>query len=374
MQKQECELQKKLKEIISIFLSSNFWRTVFVLFGIILLVISPIYLFRENNFKLNLNQFLNLENNTKVVLDLCHVETFEGGSASREGYFRRQAQKFNKQNSNFFISITTMSLDEFELNMAHGYEANIYSFGIGAGDKLKSKLQPLKKINNIRDDLQKNAMIDGKIYAYPYILSGYAVISYESLTTNDQNLTARLQSSASGKKIVNGTVFGMKNTTPAQALVESGITLSMQDLTIENSSYLAYTTFLNKNTKSLVGTARDVARLKNREQMGSISPCVYSYLSGYSDLIQYLGISKLLSGVKSEVATAFAKSLLKEEAQRDLSSIGLFSVTNNKIYNEDFMSEFENCLQKPLKSIDAFASKKEIEIEQAKALERLYKN
>lgn len=367
-------MQKKLKEIMSIFLSSNFWRIVFVLFGIILLLFSPIYLFRENNFKLNLNQFLNLENNTKVVLDLCHVETFEGGSASREGYLRRQAQKFNKQNSNFFISITTMSLDEFELNMAHGYEADIYSFGIGAGDKLKEKLQPLKKINNIRDDLQKNAMIDGKIYAYPYILSGYAVISYESLTTNDQNLTARLQSSASGKKIVNGTVFGMKNTTPAQALVENGITLSMQDLIIENSSYLAYTTFLNKNTKSLLGTARDVARLKNREQMGNISPCVYSYLSGYSDLIQYLGISKLLSGVKSEVATAFAKLLLKEEAQRDLSSIGLFSVTSNKIYNEDFMSEFENCLQKPLKSVDAFASKKEIEIEQAKALEKLCKN
>ena len=374
MQKQECELLKKLKEIMSIFLSPNFWRIVFVLFGIILLVISPIYLFRENNFKLNLNQFLNLENNTKVVLDLCHVETFEGGSASREGYLRRQAQKFNKQNSNFFISITTMSLDEFELNIAHGYEADIYSFGIGAGDKLKSKLQSLKKINNIRDDLQKNAMIDGKIYAYPYILSGYAVISYEGLTTNDQNLTARLQSSASGKKIVNGTVLGMKNTTPAQALVENGVTLSMQDLTIENSSYLAYTIFLNKNTKSLVGTARDVARIKNREQMGSISPCVYSYLSGYSDLIQYLGISKLLSGVKSEVATAFAKLLLKEEAQKELSTIGLFSVTNNKIYNEDFMSEFENCLQKPLKSVDAFASKKEIEIEQAKALERLYKN
>lgn len=374
MQKQECELQKRLKEIISIFLSSNFWRIVFVLFGIILLVISPIYLFRENNFKLNLNQFLNLENNTKVVLDLCHVETFEGGSASREGYLRRQAQNFNKQNSNFFISITTMSLDEFELNIGHGYEADIYSFGIGAGDKLKGKLQPLRKINNIRDDLQKNAMIDGKIYAYPYILSGYAVISYESLTTNDQNLTARLQSLASGKKIVNGTVFGMKNTTPAQALVENGITLSMQDLTIENSSYLAYTTFLNKNTKSLLGTARDVARLKNREQMGSISPCVYSYLSGYSDLIQYLGISKLLSGAKSEVATAFAKLLLKEEAQKELSTIGLFSVTSNKIYNEDFMSEFENCLQKPLKSVDAFASKKEIEIEQAKALEKLYKD
>ena len=31
-------------------------------------------------------------------------------------------------------------------------------------------------------------------------------------------------------------------------------------------------------------------------------------------------------------------------------------------------------LQKPLKSVDAFASKKEIEIEQAKALEKLCKN
>ncbi|MGN0798494.1 MAG: hypothetical protein ACI4L7_02920 [Christensenellales bacterium] len=359
---------------MNIFLSSNFWRFVFVFFGIAFVAISPVYLFREKNFKLNLNQFLNLESNTKVVLDLCHVETFEGGSASREGYLKRQAQKFNKENNNFFISITTMSLDEFELNMEHGYEADMYSFGVGAGEKLKSKLQPLKKINNIRDDLQKNAMIDGKIYAYPYILSGYAVISYENLTANDENLTDKLKSQAGGKKNINGCVFGTGNDNPAQALAECGITLSMQDLTIESSSYLAYTTFLNKKTKSLVGTARDVARIKNREQIGSISPCVYSYLSGYSDLIQYVGISRLASGVKGEVATSFAKFLLQEEAQRDLSSIGLFSVTNSKIYEGDFMGEFENTLQKPLKSISAFVSKKEIEIEQTKALENLCKN
>lgn len=349
----------------------NFWRAVFVAFVFSFVIFSPAVLFREDNFKLNLNEFLNLESGDKIVLDLCHVETFEGGSASRSGYLKRQAEKFNKQNNNFFVSVTTMSFEEFELNINNGYSADLYSFGTGAGSFVQNKLQTLKKQSNIREDLQKNATISGKIYAYPYLLSGYAVISYESLTSQDETLTSKLTSSKQGKKIINGTIFGTGVTNPAQALLDSSIKLQSHDVTIEDTTYSAYSNFLKKTTKSLVGTARDVARIKNREQNGNISPCKYEYLSGYSDLVQYIGVSSNLDKAKSEVATSFATFLLSNTAQKDIANYGLFSATNLKIYESDYMSEFEKTLSLPLQGVNAFISKEEIKHNQSAAIKSL---
>ncbi len=349
----------------------NFWRAVFVAFVLCFVFFSPAVLFCEDNFKLNLNEFLNLEGGNKIVLDLCHVETFEGGSASRAGFLKRQAEKFNKQNNNFFVSVTTMSLDEFELNINSGYSADLYSFGTGAGSYIQSKLQTLKKQSNIREDLQNNATLSGKIYAYPYLLSGYAVISYESLTAQDETLTAKLTLAKQGKKRVGGTIFGAGVTNPAQALCCNNIKLQAQDVTIDTTTYLAYSNFLKKTTKSLVGTARDVARIKNREQNGNISPCKYEFLSHYSDLVQYIGVSSNLDKAKSEVATNFASFLLSDSAQKDIANYGLFSVTNLKIYESDYMSEFEKALALPLQSVNAFVSKEEIERNQSVAAKTL---
>lgn len=354
-----------------IFSYSKFWQSVFVIFILCVIILSPAVLFREKNFKLNLNEFLNLEGGNKIVLDLCHVETFEGGSASRSSFLKSQAEKFNKQNNNFFISITTMNLEEFELNMSNGYVADLYSFGTGGGNCLRNKLLSLGKQLNIREDLQKNATLSGKIYAYPYLLSGYAVISYESLTAQDETLTEKLTLSKQNGKTVNGTILGMGITNSAQALFLNDVRLKPEDVATETSTYLAYSKFLKKTTKSLVGTARDVARIKNREQNGGISPCKYEYLSHYSDLVQYIGISNNLDKAKNEVAISFITFLLSFSAQKDIANYGLFSTTNLKIYESDYMSEFEKALSFPLQGRNAFASKEDIEQGQKLAMNLL---
>ncbi len=354
-----------------IFSNSKFWQSVFVALVFCFTIFSPAVLFREENFRLNLNEFLNLEGGNKIVLDLCHVETFEGGSASRSGFLKSQAEKFNKQNNNFFVSITTMSLEEFELNIDNGYSADLYSFGTGAGNYIKNKLQPLKKQSNVREDLQKNATVSGEIYAYPYLLSGYAVISYESLTEQDETLVAKLTLSKQKGKTINGTIFGLGVTNSAQALLLNDVRLGSEDVTVEASTYLAYSKFLKKTTKSLVGTARDVARIKNREQNGGISPCKYEYLSYYSDLVQYIGINNNLDKAKNEVAISFANFLLSPFAQKNIANYGLFSTTNLKIYESDYMNGFEKALSYPLQSVDAFASKEDIEQTQKSAMNLL---
>lgn len=369
--KQGDKMREGFKKFLHIFFYPNFWRAVFVVLVVCFAIFSPAVIFREEKYKLNLNEFLNLESGNKIVLDLCHVETFEGGSASRAGFLKRQAEKFNKQNNNFFVSVTTMSLEEFELNINSGYSADLYSFGTGAGSYIQNKLQTLKKQSNIREDLQKNATLSNKIYAYPYMLSGYAVVSYESLTVQDETLTAKLTSAKHGKKIIGGTIFGTGVTNPAQALCCNNIKLKTQDVTTKDTSYSAYSNFLKKTTKSLVGTARDVARIKNREQNGNISPCKYEFLSHYSDLVQYIGVSNNLDKAKSEVATNFASFLLSDSAQKDIANYGLFSVTNLKIYEDGYMSEFEKALSLPLQSVNAFISKEEIQSNQSLATKTL---
>ena len=364
-------MKEVFKKFFHIFSYPIFWRAIFVALVFCFVIFSPAVLFREENFKLNLNEFLNLEGGNKIVLDLCHVETFEGGSASRSGFLKRQAEKFNKQNCNFYVSVTTMSLDEFELNIEKGYSADLYSFGTGAGNYIQNKLHALKKQANLREDLQRNATISGKIYAYPYLLSGYAVISYESLTAQDKTLSQKLSSDKQDGKMIGGVIFGTGTLNPAQALLCNDIKLKTEDVTMEASTYLAYSNFLKKATKSLVGTARDVARIKNREQNGGISPCKFEYLSHYSDMVQYIGINSDLDKAKMEVANSFASFLTSESVQKDIANYGLFSTTNIKIYEGNFMSEFENALSLPLQSVSAFISKDEIKHNQSSTIKSL---
>lgn len=354
-------MRRGLSKIFHMFAKRKFWRAIFVVVAICFVALSPAVLFRQENFKLNLNQFLNLQGGNKVVLTLCHVETFEGGSASRAGFLKRQAEKFNKQNNNFFVTVTAMSMEEFELNICQGYAADIYSFGTGAGGNLLGKMKVLDEQEVIREDLQKNARVNGEIYAYPYMLSGYAAISYESLTSQDESLQGKLTASGQGKKTIGGVVLGGGMNNAAKALCCSKICLSEKDVTMKETSYAAYAEFLKKNTKSLVGTARDVARVKNREQNGGISPCTYQFLHGYSDLVQYVGINGNLDKARGEVATKFLSFLISPEAQCDIAKYGLFSVTGQKIYDGEYMGEFEQALSLPLEGVSAFANREEIE-------------
>ncbi len=357
-----------IKKIKHIFLNKKAFKALLCFLTIIFLIFMPNYIFNENNYQISLNEYLNLQNKQKVVLDMWHIETFEGGNASRTKYLEKQALLFNKQNINCFVSISLLTEEQLVLNLKENKLPDLFSFGVGSGCFLSSYLQPLSKNSLIREDLQEYAMQNNKILAYPYILSGYCLISHQDIISTQNNFISQ----TINKKNIKGITFANNSfLNPSQILLLNGYSnLNKNDYIYSNSTYDAYLNFVSKKSLTLLGTARDLARCKNRETNGSLNSCSYKFLSGYTEMIQCVGVVK--SSNSSEYAKQFVNFLTNKQSQQNLKNYGLFSTTGEDLYEKDYINDFEEVLNKKLTSINVFSSQEEIYDKRQKSFNNLF--
>ncbi len=363
---------------ITIFLfSKKILKIIFCCIVLIFLIFSPAIIFNKDKYQLDLNKYLNLNNNKKIVLTIWHVESFEGGTNSREKYLEKQAIKFNKLNNNCFINIETMSEEQLWLNLKENKCPDIFSFGTGVGYMLSSMLTSLGENNAIREDLKQYCMISKDIMAYPFLLSGYCAITKEIYNQGNQLLKEKkFNNIIKNKKEIKGIGFSQTSFNDiSQVLIKNGVeSLKEDNLYSCNSTYEAYTNFLSNKFITLIGTARDVARCKNRESNGNLSCCSYEFLGGFSDLIQFVGVCKNSSKERKIYAKSFAKFLTTETCQKDIKNYGLFSTTNLSLYENGYMVEFEKVLKKELTSINAFMDIQQINKQKEISFKNLFKN
>ncbi len=321
----------------------------------------PKFVFNKNNYQYDFGGFFDLQKEQQSVLTIWHVETFEGGTASRKSFLQKVAMNYNKKNKNCFFVIKQMNLEQFKINLENNQQADIYSFGVGAGQYLSESLEVLSKNNNIRSDLSLYGFKQNNCFAYPYILSGYVCITRQKYCVADNKNKILLS------KNVNNTIkpgFGFTGNEVlnfSKVLVENGFKkLDEKDYFSCDNFYEAYNMFLADKFCTLIGTARDLARCKNREQLGSLSECQYNFLEGYSDLIQYIGVNKNLDEIKMKIAKDFCEFITNENSQEMLKNYGLFTINNNLIYESGYMKDFELILHKNLKSTNVFATSEQI--------------
>ena len=335
----------------------------FCILCFLFIIICPIFIFNVEGYTLNLNEFFNLSNSSKTILTIYHIETFEGGTNSRSKYLERQASLFNKRYPNCFLVVKTLTPDELALNLRKNELPDLYSFGVGVGEYLAGFLEELEDNGNVRKDLINYGERQEKLLAYPYILSGYCLISHENLLSGleSSDISNYTLSTKYNNKEVKGLSIATKSLiNPMLALKENNVNFNVFDLIEFDSTYGAYNNFIAKKSVSLIGTARDLARCKNREINGSLSSCRYTFLGEFSDLVQYISVVDSGSDAREYYAKLFANFLLSDNAQSALSKYGLFSVNGKNIYESGYMLEFENILSKDLTSVNAFISKEEI--------------
>lgn len=271
------------------------------------------------------------------ILELWHIETFEGGSKSRTSLLEKQAIAFEKINKGTYIVISTMTLEQFNLNISNGKKPNMISFGIGVGDQIVDSLCEIDTTNSVREDLLEGGKFNNKQLALPYILGGYALIA---------NRTENF-----------GVVgVGTKGTTnPVKCLKTNGITTNIDNKT-EIDSYTAYDKYIKGNYDSLLGTQRDVYRVWNRQQKGLMTDVTFTCLGGYTDLVQYISV---FDGNKTEVEICkkFANILTSQAVQNSLVDYNLYSVIEGiNLYSTDVFEQMEKVLSEQLKVENVFLS------------------
>lgn len=267
------------------------------------LVLAPVFLGRAFNAR-------SAERTPKVVLEMWHVDSFEGGTGSRKDFLDRSAAAFEKENEGVLISVINHTAESVKANFDRGIRPDLISFGVGVTDVLKYA-KPLKtRRNGVFFD--SGAEGDAAFF-YPYAFGNYYIFT---------------NAASKGK----GAVLSVgKNNFPKFAAKLAGKNYSDALSPLE-----AFATFAGGAYGELIGTQRDVYRLARRGVEFEVKP-----LGTFTDLVQYVAVTA--EGENAASSEKFAEYLVSDEVQGRLFEIGLFSPTGAKVnYGEPHMDKLKN--------------------------------
>lgn len=287
----------------------------------------------------------------KGVIELWNVETFEGGSGSRQSWLTNKSAKFEAKNSGLFVHVTTLTEEELRQKLSDNQSFDIVCFSRGAGDAVKQLLAPLElDVKNVRDNMLLAGQIADKQYAVPLYSGAYCLFARAS-QLNEGELLQKALTQTYTRKIGKNTVelqplicgFTASNS-PLTALAMSGGKGNAKGLKESVTQYQAYEQFVsNKTAVTLLGTQRDLYRLSQREADGKIEKLGFCALNGYNDLVQFVGISSSC-GDKFDRCVDYLNYLLSDEVQQSLVNLSLFSTLEESIYTDERYLQCEQSL------------------------------
>lgn len=273
-----------------------------------LLVIVPF--FTAKNI-LNFEAFKNSTPKDILVLELWHVETFEGGSGNRAKWLEEQATSFKKTHKHINIMVVNLTPEQLVLQFNAGFLPDAISFGVGVGEYIRDKCFP----------------VNGEL-ATPFMMNYYYIIGNGDFMVKagigDREDLGNVLSHGGfvnkGKNIdsISIGLKGFNNPLPAV----NKLTITEKGLT----PYEAYERFVGLKSTFLIGTGRDYIRCKAREEKGKMNNLKYERLEGYTDLVQYFSVINGIDKDNADAVSLFLKYLLSPSVQQSLLDIGMHGV------------------------------------------------
>ena len=243
----------------------------------------------------------------KGILNLWHVDTFEGGTWSRKQFILSVARQFESQNPGVLVSVKQHTIDSINSELEKGLP-DLISFSTGIN------ISGMSELFLTSNDA---CTLNGKTYAVPYLMSGYYIFSkveidgktcFDKITVSDSDLTS-----------------------PLTAFYASGYTANK--ITVK-SPVNAFYDFCLGDSEVLVGTMRDANRIIANNLSVSVVP-----LNGYNDLYQYVSVTAT-SQIKKAYADKFVNLLISNEVQEKVSKLSILSPYVS-LYTDGLLKECE---------------------------------
>lgn len=223
-----------------------------------------------------------------TVLTLWQIDGFEGGKGSRATYLQNLADKFSKD-SGCYITVNSLSADAARLNLSKDNVPDLISYGAG-----------MYGIENY---------IRGDNLYYNWCNGGYCFLSVDTNANFEDISTENL--------IING---GTGNLVGAAALL-----CGVNGAEVAKPT-AAYVKLINGEFKYLLGTQRDVFRLRTRGVAFSVKP-----VTEFNDLYQNISIT-CADTKKSTFAKRFIEYLL--DNRENTYALGLMAEGKN-LYDDE---------------------------------------
>lgn len=268
---------------------------------------------------------LNKFNNTTHILgnsdnlqiyEWWHIESFEGGGANRQNYLNSLCLQYEKNNPTKLFIVKSIEADQLADALTKS-SPHLISFSEQVAKIVLPYLQPFSNEYNIQDNFLESSKFNGKLMALPFIASGYCYFTKTNASKELNLYTAN------------------NNFHNALSLVLGQEVNNNQTL----SSYECYTRFVNNSNIKLLGTARDLFRIKNLENIGRLT-AYYEPVSTFTDLIQYVGITTNDKNILN-----FVDFVMSDESQNKLANLSLFSTKHLKLYTDPLYSSMEQAIK-----------------------------
>ena len=282
------------------------------------------------------------------VINLWLVDSFEGGSGSRQSWFTKRSAQFESQNKGVFVCVTALTESQLLAKLADGQKFDLLCFSRGVGAKVLQNLAPMDvDFGCVLDNFAQSGRVHNSTYAVPIFAGTYCVFARKSQQNGD--VLANCLTTTFKRKVGKNTItlaplvcgFSVYNS-PLTALAKSGVKGAFQP-DYSTTQYTAYEQFVaNKSAVTLLGTQRDMYRLGKKLELGKMEELLFAPLTAYTDLVSYVGISKHTSNLS--ICQKYVQYLLTDTVQQSVRDISMFSVTCQNLYTNEWYSACESGL------------------------------
>ncbi len=290
----------------------------------------------------------------KGILQLWHIDIFEGGSGSRADFLTKRAVEFEKINKGVLVTVKKLSKTEAEEIIKTGEFPDMVSFGLGV-DFAIERAQEIKAGASLQDKFLAGGRYNGKQYAVPWCAGGYVLIGNEK-HLNGGEIQGALDGVGVSKADYN---------LPSVAMLKSKVNFSSAEYKTPMENYVS---FKAGKAAVMLGTQRDIIRLQNKGMN-----LKYQALSGFTDILQYISVTSE-SADKARYCEKFIEYLLSEKAQTKLTALDMFSVTGQKLYQDSELKCIEDALGEDFRTVSVFTASEIVGAYHETALEALSGN
>ena len=295
--------------------------------------------------------FLGHKSKCQGIIEIWNIDSFEGGSGAKITALNNIADRFQKKNKGIYIMVRNLTEQEVLNLINSGDFPDLFSCSFGVANKIKDYVTNFNNVNisEVDESLKKSVCVDDKIMAVPWCKGSYYLFS-----TKDKLQRAKVENlddiklsnicmslgyiknlKKGEKKIYSCAVGNSKYLMPLNALKSYNISgvelisnLSYNKENLSQTTYSAYCNFIADNSTILLGTQRDIFRIENRVKNGKLSDVVYEQVLGFTDLVQFMLLSKNVDSKKLEYVYKFVNFLTSQNSQKLMFDIGMLPVIN----------------------------------------------
>ena len=363
------------------------FRRIFAgLVAVVLFVLLPFVGDANNeNMTFIYNVFVGAKSKYQGILEIWNVDTFETGKKSKTTLLTEIGSVFQKKNKGVYLMVRNLTENECLNLLKDGVKPDLFSCSYGVAEKIKDYIQPITAdCKGVAENLLNAGNVAGEQMAVPWCFGSYYLISTQSalgkagktevLSLVDVALDCGYEkNNKKSTTTVYSLVFGMgKYLCPQNALLsyydKGALTISNSSLnlnSISGTSYSAYCRYVAGESVILLGTQRDVIRMKNREENGRASDVKIEPLLKFSDLVQFVMCAKNDDEIKNDCKEKFIDFLVQSEAQEKIAESGVFAVSKTGVMKDIPFDKISN-----YKLFNVFFTESEINKLREKSIEK----